>query len=189
MKKLQFILFLAIATIILPSQTGCGGVDPVSTSGAKKMTVKVQLDPSGHTAEQENISGRIIQDNMPGSIKYLYIISEFTGDVLIYSTVKGKVTSSHKRLSPERVDTWGNSSNSYGFSMDFGGTTGYTNEVLDDNGVYGGSADYIYWFDSKGVFHQHFCGAAIIHISSQPLAVRKAILNMEESFDPSTHVK
>lgn len=187
MKKLHFILVLALSFVMLQSQTGCNATEPESTSGAKKMTVKVDLDPSGHTAEQENIAGRIKQDNMPGSIKYLYVISEFTGDVLIYSTVKGKVTSSHKRLSPEEIDNW--NSNSYGFRVDFPNTTGYTNEILDDNGVYGGSADYIYWFDAKGTFHQHFCGAAIIHISSQPLAVKKAILNMEESHDEQIHLK
>lgn len=52
---------------------------------------------------EENIAKKLTEDNKIGSIKYLYIVSAYSGDVLIYSTVKGKVTSSGKRISPYSV--------------------------------------------------------------------------------------
>lgn len=59
----------------------------------------------------------------------------------------------------------------------FGSLT--TNEVLEDDGTYGDSVPYIFWFDA-GVYHQHYVeGGQIIHISDQPLAVKSIVLNME----------
>ncbi len=127
---------------------------------------------------------RIKRDNMPGSIKHLYIISSYSGQVIIYSTVSGKITSGNKRLNPATVS--GSSSvNSYGFRIDFPGTTDYyTDEVLGDDGAYGSSGDYVYWFDAKGVYHQHYVtGGQIIHVSDQPLAVKNVIINMELTSD------
>jgi hypothetical protein len=57
-----------------------------------------------------------------------------------------------------------------------------TAEVIQDDGTYGTSVDYIYWWDSKGVYHQQYItGGMIVHLSDQPLAVRSVVLNMELS--------
>ena len=85
-----------------------------SDSGVTKASVQVKTDANGQTIEQENIIERLKRDNQPGSIKHLYIISSYTGDVLQYSTVKGKVTSGSKRLSPKTVN--GNGYNQAGYS-------------------------------------------------------------------------
>ncbi len=97
-------------------------------------------------------------------------MSAYSGEVLIYSTVKGKVTSSSKRISPTQQ------------VIDFDNTayTSYNPDVIQDDGTYGSSVEYIYWWDSKGIFHQHYpTGGQIIHISNQPLAVKSVTLNLE----------
>lgn len=165
-----------IGFIFLTSaEDGCAGSSPISTSGVKKATTTIQTDLNGNTIEQNAIINRLKEDNKPGSIKHLYVISAYSGQVLIYSTVKGKVTSSGKRLSPYTLDS-GSS-----FKVDFGdGHYYYTNEVLGDDGTYGSSGDYIYWWDSKGVFHQQYItGGMIMHISNEPLAVKSVVINME----------
>lgn len=177
MKKIITILTCLSAFVLLSSEDGCGH-KPVSTSGISKATTTVKTDLNGKTIEQNNIIGRLAMDNEPGSIKHLYIISAYSGQVLIYSTVKGKVTSSGKRLSPSTVNGRGSSC---GFQVDFGTTENYyTDEVLGDDGTYGSSVEYLYWWDSKGIYHQQYvAGGMILHVSNEPIAVKSVILNME----------
>lgn len=157
---------------------GCTS-EATSTSGVTKATTDVQTDLNGRTIEQNNIINRLKADNLPGSIKHLYLISAYSGEVILYSTVRGKVTSSGKRLSPTQINGAGNN---YGFSIPFGNSTYYTNEVLSDDGAYGSSVEYIYWWDSKGVYHQQYItGGMILHISSEPIAVKSVTLNLELS--------
>lgn len=182
MRSFISIAVLIILTPLLLGNGGCDStVDTKSSSGVQKATVQVQTDATGLTAEQKNIRDRLLEDNKPGSIKHLYVISAYSGQVLIYSTVRGKVTSGGKRLTPTSVVV--GSQGEYkrpGFSMNFGGTEMATNEVLQDDGAYGHSMDYLYWWDTKGVFHQHYVsGGQIVHVSNQPLSVKSIIINME----------
>lgn len=151
---------------------------PVSTSGVHKSTVHVPTQPDGRTVEQENIANRLLADNTPGSIKHLYVISAYSGQVIIYSTVKGKVTSGSKRLSPTSAGS--SSGGTTCMTVDIGGTNYCTTEVLGDDGAYGSSGDYIFWFDAeKNGYHQHYMsGGQIVHISSEPMAVKNVIINI-----------
>ena len=172
-----------IAAIVL---AGCDGAStPVkSNSGVGAAAVKVKVGSDGLTVEQRNVGQRLDMDNKPGSIKHLYVLSAYSGQVLIYSTVRGKVTSSGKRLTPNTVTNGydDNVHGSYGMYVSIDNQGYYTSEVLQDDGTYGSSAEYIYWWDSKGVYHQQYItGGMILHISDQPLSVRSVILNMELS--------
>lgn len=170
--------YLALAVVLVFSLTAADcGTDQVSTSGVVATRITVPTGPDGLTTEQRNVGQRLTEDNKPGAIKHLYIISAFSGDVLLYSTVRGKVTSSGKRLQPTTVD---GGKDSYGFGVDFGGSRMYTNEVLQDDGTYGTSVEYIYWWDTRGAYHQHYIsGGQIVHVSSQPLAVKHIVINLE----------
>jgi len=151
----------------------------LSASGLARAQVAVPTNSAGLTIEQQNIHDRLLADNKPGAIKHLYVISAYSGQVLIYSTVRGKVTSGGKRLTPSAIN--GHES-AWGFPLVIGDNTYYTDEVLGDDGTYGASGDYLYWWDAKGVYHQHYLsGGQIVHISDQPLAVKSVILNMELS--------
>lgn len=140
---------------------------PVASSGVRKATVKVETNLEGVTVEQQNVRARLLNDNKLGAIKHLYIISPYSGKILLYSTVKGKVTSSGKRLTPMTVDD-----TRLGFPVSFNNKEYYTKEVLQDDGTYGSSDPYIFWWDSKRIYHQHFLtGGQIVHVSDQILRV------------------
>lgn len=155
----------------------------VSTSGVKKADVTVTTNADGRTSEQENIIGKLEADNKIGAIKHLYIISAYSGQVILYSTVKGKVTSSGKRLSPTSVaahdgDRVGRAFG--GIPVKVGDQNLRTSEVLQDDGTYGSSMEYLYWWNTAGVGHKHYVtGGQIVHISEQPLSVKSIIINME----------
>lgn len=175
-----------VASIIMI--TGCeptSSAPPVSDSGVAKARAEVATGSDGLTTEQRNIKRRVEEDNRPGSIKHLYIISAYSGQVIIYSTVKGKATSGGKRLTPKTVHAGvartGDMSVRYsGFPVNIGGNTHMTGEVLQDDGTYGSSDSYLFWFDSRDVYHQHYIsGGQIVHISSQPIKVKDVIINME----------
>lgn len=176
MKTLIFVLMLTLTACDVPAP-------PVASTGVKKATAHIETQSNGLTIEQDNIKRRLEEDNKPGSVKHLYVISAMSGDVLLYSTVKGKVTSSGKRLTPVTVaalDGQYTNRAHEGFDVDIGGTTRSTGEVLQDDGTYGSSIEYIYWWDSKGVYHQHYIsGGQIVHVSSAPMRVGKIIINIE----------
>jgi len=180
MKKM---LFLTISMVF--ALTACDQrvkSEPTSASGVTQASVKIKTQSNGLTVEQSNVKARLLLDNKIGSIKHLYIISAMSGDVILYSTVKGKVTSSGKRLHPKSVLVASNKNyaNS-GMKVYVNGEKHYTSEVLQDDGTYGSSIPYIYWFDVRGVYHQHYVGGGqIIHVSSEPIAVGKIIINLEK---------
>jgi hypothetical protein len=185
MNALKVCLAAIFAVMLMGAEGGCDDAPatPVSSSGVNKATVKIQTGPDGLTTEQRNVSERLTQDNKPGAIKHLYVISAYSGQVLIYSTVRGKVTSSGKRLTPTTVNgSYGSSNATFwnGIAVAIGGTNYQTNEVLQDDGTYGSSVEYLFWWDTKGVYHQHYIqGGQILHISDQPIAVKNIVINME----------
>lgn len=165
---------------LLMANEGCDPPPAQSASGVSKADVKVNVGSDGLTVEQRNVAKRLTVDNKPGSLKHLYVISPFTGQTLIYSTVQGKVTSGSKRLTPKTVTSSSTQEATYaGFGVNIGGYVKATNEVLGDDGTYGESGDYLFWFDAAGRFHQQYASGCIIHISDQPLAVKNVTINME----------
>src|SRR5262245_26679115 len=102
--------------------------DPVLRAGVKTTTAGRPLRSAGRTTEQRNVRARIAMDNKPGVIKHLYVLSAYSGQCILYSTVKGKVTSSGKRLSPfSKVQTFGNGN---------GGYNALAVEAIQDDGTY-----------------------------------------------------
>ena len=164
-------------TLVLIS-SGCGDEkQQKSDSGAIKATTHIKTDAEGHTVEQTNIIERLQRDNQIGEVKHLYVISSYSGDVLEYSTVKGKVTSGGKRLSPKTVNGDGYESSGNSNYVYIGGTQYTTDEVLDDGGAYGESGNYLFWFDAQDNYHQYYpSGGTYLHISERPLRIRKSNL-------------
>lgn len=181
MKTPLKLLCIALISLFSISASECQQTrTPEAASGVNKKTVAVATDSEGWSIEQRNVADRLRVDNLPGAIKHLYIISPYSGQTILYSTVKGKVTSGGKRLTPTSVVV-GVSDGGYrhgGFDA-LGGNN--TSEVLQDDGTYGSSCEYIYWWDTAGRYHQHFfTGGQIIHVSEQPLTVKNVIINVSE---------
>lgn len=174
MKNLSRLLLAGLLFFVLTSEDGCEETtknNKTSNSGVSEVSTKVQTGIDGKTIEQENIINRLAMDNKPGSIKHLYVISAYSGQVILYSTVKGKVTSSGKRLSPLTLAVSGGSDGMRRY---------YHTDEIQDDGTYGSSVEYLYWWDSKGVYHQQYVtGGMILHISDQPIAIKSVILNLE----------
>lgn len=176
----QILIFLMVLSI---GFTSCDyhPKQQTSDSGVIKATVKVKTGIDGLTAEQRNITKRLTKDNEPGSIKHLYIVSAYTGDVLQYSTVDGKVTSGGKRLSPKTVNAVTNINATYWVNnVKINGEDFATDEVLDDGGTYGDSGNYLYWFDAQGNYQQYYpSGGTYLQISDRPLRIKKSTLSLE----------
>ena len=178
-KKSLFFLFLGFLFLMVVSCDTSTENQQKSDSGVTKASVKVKTNADGMTAEQSNLSKRLKEDNELGSIKHLYVISAYSGDVLEYFTVKGKVTSGNKRLSPKTVN--GNGFENPGESnfVYIGNSKHVTDEVLDDGGAYGESGNYLFWFDAQDNYHQYYpSGGTYLHISNKPLRVRRANLTV-----------
>lgn len=177
MKNLLTALFALLSLLSLSSCVESSGqsTNQISDSGVRKATVKLKTGANGLTQEQKNIEQKLIKDNEVGAVKHLYIISSYTGDVLEYSTVNGKITSGGKRLSPKTVATGAGEYGGPDNAVNIGDQTYLTEEVLDDSGAYGESSNYFYWFDAQGNYHQYFpSGGTYVHISDRPLRVKKA---------------
>ena len=181
-RTFSFLFLLAVVITFLSGANGGGcdtGSEPVSSTGVHKATAAIMAGSDGLTVEQRNIMSRLALENSPGSIKHLYILSAYSGQCILYSTVRDKVTSSEKRLTPYTItDTY--STNGVGFALTIGDYTAWTQEVLQDDGTYGDSVPYLFWWDVQGRYHQHYVsGGQIVHISDQPIPVKSVTLNLE----------
>ena len=141
-------------------------------TGVKKAHAEITTGSDGLTAEQRNIKNRLEEDNKIGAIKHLYIISAMSGQVIMYSTVDGKVTSGGKRLTSS-------------VSLESGDRGKYTGDFvmpnIQDDGTYGSSMNYLYWWDMKGAYHQHYVvGGQIVHISSEAIPVTEISINLSK---------
>lgn len=157
--------FIVILCLFCIAMVGCRD-EQTASSGVTQQSVALQPGSSGRTVEQDNIAARLIEDNLPGAIKHLYVISAYSGQVILYSTVKGKVTSGGKSLSPKLRR-----------AADTQGVTAV--DAIGDDGSFGQAVEYLYWWDTRGIYHQHYVsGGQIVHISSQPVAVKSVIINL-----------
>jgi len=187
--KILSILAITAALFTLTSCDQFKSPAPQSSSGVRKATVSIKpnftFEGKRVTAEQFNLMTRQKRANAAGALKHLYVVSAFSGDVILYSTVKGKVTSSGKRLTAKHVaaiegQNVGSAHN--GMLIRIGNQNYYTPEVLQDDGTYGASNKYLYWVDARGVGHeQYVTGGTFIHVSDAPMAFPKIILNLEET--------
>lgn len=182
----KILVGVAVAFCLLPlcAFEGCpSGTSsaPQSASSVTQANVKVPIGSDGLTAEQRNIKDRLTEDNKPGAIKHLYVISPYSGQVILYSTVKGKVTSGGKRLTPTTVlASDAHDAPTHGIPVDIGGNTRLTSEVLQDDGTYGSSGEYLYWWDVRGKYFQIYVNSAtMIMISDQPLPIKSVTINVE----------
>ncbi len=183
--KTKLLLMLAVCFSLVACKAETAQYSQQTDSGVTQAKAVVQTQASGMTLEQENIVRSYKVDNKPGAVKHLYVISPYSGQVLIYSTVKGKVTSSKKSINPTMVaamDGRDVRGSFLGFPVTIHGKTVRTPQVMQESGTYGDSDPYIYWWDVQGRYHKHFVtGGQILHISDQPMPIKDVVINMELS--------
>ena len=188
MKALKSTYVIIIMAVIVLSVCFMGCTEQVqpqamSDAGVQKATVTVQVDADGHTNEQNNIIKKYALDNDPATIRYVYVISPMTNKVMLKMTMKGKVTSSGKRLTPNTVDGLAFESESYNVPyaniVSIGGHSFKTSEVEQDDGTYGSSAEYLYGFSMDGSMQQIYVGGSTVVVSTKPLTIQDGVLNMQ----------
>ncbi len=179
MKNIKYLITLLILSLFLMgAQTGCESSDAKTDSGVSKVKTVVKVGADGMTSEQKNIVKFYEVDNKPGAMKHFYCISPMSGQVILYSAINGKVTSSRKTARPTLAyDLEGDPSNKYRL----GGKAYYSPQQIQDSGTYGSDdPPYIYWVDMKGLYHKHFVNAGcIVHITNAPLAIKSVVINVE----------
>lgn len=87
-------------------------------------------------AEIANIKRRLELTSNPGAVGYILLLNQ-SGQPIAYYGVKGKVTSSGKRLTPPDENDAGD-----------------IRAAPSDEGTFGSSDPYVYFWDSQGGYHQ-----------------------------------
>lgn len=143
------IVFVSLAIAFLAACARHGN-PPVSASGAQQTApYHVRKNADGRTVEQQNIFDRIRVTTDPTKVLWIHLIA-LDGKIIRRMPVRGKVTSSGKRLEPRSVVT--DPENAGGTYPSYGGY--FTDERIEADGTYGSSDSYIYWFDPMGRYNQ-----------------------------------
>lgn len=157
MKKLLMILLAS--TLI----GGCVRNDPPSKKNEQAKIAEKAANNIKFTAnaEIENITKRLQITSDPGLMGYVVLLSE-SGQPVLYTTVKGKITSGSKRLTkPYEYDSI---SGSYSLV-----------DAPSDEGTYGSSNPYIFFWSQSGQYVQwsghYLYSDKPIRLSIKPLVI------------------
>jgi hypothetical protein len=173
---------LIILMVVSMFFMGCTAGEPTqagSDAGVQKAVAVVQTDAAGHTVEQNNIIKKYAMDNDPATIRFVYIISPYDHKVISKFTAVGKVTSSGKRLTPTEVGSPSGGYRNWAMPVVIAGEQRYTGEVIQDDGTYGTSAEYLYAFLTDGSMIQIYTGGAIVEISTKPLTIQDGVISLQ----------
>jgi len=157
-RKLSMALLL---TLVLIALAGCAGSQTASTGRTETSKARLgrrelafQPYQVQNFTEAKSINARIEMMDNPNLIGWIYWLS-WDGKVVLHEAVKGKITSSGKRLEP-RTNNW--SINEYS-----GGQ-----EVVQTDGTFGSSDQYVYYLTVEGIYRQW---SGLYAYSTQPFVV------------------
>lgn len=155
-------IILAMAAALALSACGQSGAAP---SGSAKQTQSQKAAEAAQSidytenAEIDNIKRRLELTSKPGAIGFVVLLNE-AGQPILYTAVKGKITSSGKRLTSPQQEV----------SVDKGELSGTELGMSpSDEGTWGSSDPYIYFWDTNDVYHQW---AGNYLYSDQPIRLR-----------------
>lgn len=153
MKKIGFVIGLLLILTLSACgsapqpQTGTGGAQQVVSLG-----FQIPKNSRGNTSEQQNIIDRLKVTTDPTKVLWIHLIS-LDGKIILRMPVAQKVTSSGKRLEP--VTAAQDNEYSYLPQVDAGNGSHYnTLELIQPDGTFGSSDNYIFWFDPSHRYHQ-----------------------------------
>ena len=179
-KKIIGICGLLFAGLLL---CGCvtGSPSSASSSGiAQSAPTKIATSTaSGLSTEQDNLQTRLKIVNNPSTTMWIYGLG-YTGNVIFESTVKGKVTSSLKRLDPIQGNGNGqvtDSGSNYRYCSSVSSNGICSDEIIQADGTFGSSDSYVFWFDYEGNYFQ-WDGNYIL--SSKPLLLPTPTINFQQ---------
>jgi len=145
MRRNNIMLISSFAAAILLS-----ACVPEATSGPTKQTQSQKAAEVANSisftenAEIDNIKNRLELTSKPGQLGFVLLLNEM-GQPIMYEGVRGKITSSGKRLTPP-VQRW---------SVDKGEWNGTEiNVAPSDEGTWGSSDPYVYYWNLNGEYRQ-----------------------------------
>jgi len=158
------IMFMVSACEEKPAQT------PVRNTQAEKAQAAANAINFTDNAEIENIQARLKLTSNPGLLGYIVLLNE-TGQPVMYEAVKGKITSGAKRLNAsDKLSTAGNGSGGYNMAV---------RSAPSDEGTFGQSGEYIFYFTQNGEYRQwngkYLYSDQPFRLSVQPLIISATI--------------
>lgn len=146
------VLFVGLSVILILGivLTGCvEGNSQESLSGATQVQniSEIPKNAQGYTVEQQNIIDRLKITTDPTKVLWIHLIS-LDGNIIKRMPVRNKVTSSGKRLEPTHA------ADAAAIYPDAIYDSWETDELIQPDGTFGQSDNYIYWFDPMGRYHQ-----------------------------------
>ena len=137
---------IAIVPVLLVTACGIPVSDPVppKNAQAQKAAAAANSIQFSENAEIDNIKRRLELTSNPGQIGFVLLLNEM-GKPVMYTSVKGKITSGGKRLTNPQQKV----------NLNCGQ---YCDEVLaeapSDEGTYGSSGQYIFFWTVDGQYIQ-----------------------------------
>ncbi len=150
MKK--YFKFLLIIPVIALMASGCNVTESSSVqeseqntveSNQQRMTNAVPVPQLKESLERQNISKRLQLFDANDKVSYIYLVN--FGKVMAFYTIKGKVTSSSKRLTTNQKIIQNESYETGNYSV-------VESPSLD--GAYGTSDEYVFFWTTDGTYVQ-----------------------------------
>ena len=167
MRKTAFTLGLVAALGL--ALAGCDQPAAAPTTNKMKQAERAaaaasQIDFTDNE-EIDNIQKRLKLTSQPGLLGFVVLLNE-AGQPILYTSVKGKISSSGKRLTKPWMFV----------TADCGEWS--CDQLVDapsDEGTYGSSEPYIYFWDANGVYHQwagrYLYSDKPIRLRAEPLVI------------------
>lgn len=144
MKKIGIVLAATSALLLAACGEGGQTTAPVKVAQAQKAAEAANSIQFSENSEIDNIKRRLELTSNPGQIGFVLLLNEM-GKPVMYASVKGKITSGSKRLTPPWQKV----------RLDCGQ---HCNEDLaegpSDEGTYGSSNPYVFFWTTDGQYFQ-----------------------------------
>lgn len=168
-------LIPALCMPLMAAQCEPDSTTPVKDTEAAKAAAAANSVHFTENAEIDNIKRRLELTSQPGLLGFIAVIN-MSGAPVLYTCVKGKVTSGSKRL----TKPWEWQSNG----------SNYSNvDAPSDEGTYGSSSPYVYWWTCGGQYLQtdgnYIYSDKPFRLTAQPMiAVDQATLDAQTKAAP-----
>jgi hypothetical protein len=116
--------------------------------------------------EIENVKNRLKLTGKPGKVGFITLLNA-AGQPILYTDVKGKVSSGSKRLTKTWRTVRCDKGQAYGECVV---------QAPGDEGTYGSSSPYIYFWDTRGKYHQ-WSGQYLYTDQPQRLRIEPLVVN------------
>lgn len=165
--KYLFLAFMALT--ITACQPEEAKTQPAKSTQSQKAQAAADQIKFTENAEIDNIKQRLELTSDPGLMGYVVLMNE-AGQPVMYTTVKGKITSGGKRLTKPFQLTRGDRGE---WSGDF------VTVAPSDEGTWGSSAPYIYFWTTAGQYVQ-WNGKYLYSDKPFRLAVKPLVIDIKD---------